>query len=450
MEDSRHVARLRKVLAIVLASLAVFLPLDIAAYFAFGDERSLYMGLVTGAIGVVWYWSRRELKHGHLDTAVMMTCFSFVVPTLLLVFIRPYLYPVLAIGPIVAVAVTLPLARGRVLAILTVAAACSSLAIVGIGSHLNGRVPNELPPEVAGPIFNAALAIVLGLVLLSLWQFGGRLAEAMAESHSTLAALRTSNDQLKRVDSFKTQFMNTAAHEINTPLTPIRLQLHLLRTGGIGQVDEATRRALNIVDRNVERVAGLVRDVLDASRIQGGRLALRLSPVDMRDIVREVSESFRDPARVTGVELVAEVAQPLPTIGDARRLNQVLFNFVGNALKFTPHGGKITIHADLVDDEIQIRVTDTGAGFKPEDAAKLFRPFSQLETGSALRGGTGLGLFISRGIVTEHGGRVGASSPGPGKGSLFWFAIPVKTATIQSEPAKVRLDPAEVRIRELI
>ncbi|MCA1813158.1 MAG: PAS domain-containing sensor histidine kinase [Halobacteriales archaeon] len=239
--------------------------------------------------------------------------------------------------------------------------------------------------------------------------------------------------RLRDLDRLKTQFINTAAHELCTPLTPIKLQVEMLREGKAAGLTPAQLRSLQILDRNVDRLNDLVADVLAVARLQAGRMTVVQEPMDLRDVVNDAVESFRDVAERAGVRLTAHVER-LPVDGDRKRLAQVLFNLVDNAVKFTPRGGSIRVEASAQGQEAVVRVADTGAGIAAEDIARLFQPFTQVhDTSQMTRAGTGLGLFISRGIVELHGGSLGCESAGPGQGTTFTMRLPLLAA---AEPAR--------------
>lgn len=173
----------------------------------------------------------------------------------------------------------------------------------------------------------------------------------------------------------------------------------------------------------------LTRDLLDAARLQAERLELHRQPLDFGAVVAEVVETYREPARIARVELAARIAEGLGVQGDRGRLGQVVANLLSNALKFTPSGGRVTVEAEARGLVAVVRVRDTGPGFEPSDLARLFQPFTQLrEPSRGPGGGTALGLYISKGIVEEHGGQVWCESAGPGRGATFGFLLPLAGA----------------------
>ena len=236
--------------------------------------------------------------------------------------------------------------------------------------------------------------------------------------------LRDAYARLQQVDKERMMFLNNAAHELGTPLTPIRLQIHLLRTRGDASPD--ARKAVEILERNFERLAHLVRDLLDSARLQAANLRLQLEPVDLREAVYPSVENYLAPAREAGVVIDVEEMAALPVVADRGRLGQVFDNLLSNAVKFTPRGARIRVAAGHGGGMAWVSVRDEGAGMRPADLDRLFRPFSQVhDTMQATRGGTGLGLYVSRGIMEAHGGTILAASDGLGKGSTFTVRIPL-------------------------
>lgn len=233
-------------------------------------------------------------------------------------------------------------------------------------------------------------------------------------------------ERLRAVDRFKTQFIHTLSHELNTPLTPIQTEIYLLREQ-LGPLNDRQKEAVDMLGRNVDRLARLVHDVLDLARLQGGTLRVEPEPSDVATVVREASASFAAVARDRGIAFDVTVDGDLPVLADPQRVSQVLFNLIGNALKFTPTGGRVQVDARREGAVAVVRVRDTGVGFTPEERERLFQPFGQLERhGEVPEVGTGLGLYISRGFLEAQGGAIWAESPGPGRGAVFGFSLPLR------------------------
>ncbi|MES2153527.1 MAG: HAMP domain-containing sensor histidine kinase [bacterium] len=245
-------------------------------------------------------------------------------------------------------------------------------------------------------------------------------------------------ESLKDVNRLKTQFMNTAAHELSTPLTPINLELRLLRDQLAQDGPEAGNRSLDVLQRNIDRLGLLVRDLLEGARLQSAAVGLKRARIDLASLAHDSVGALATTAKVAGVELKADATPGQAVDGDAKRLALVIDNLVGNAIKFTPAGGHVVVKVRRASGGVMLRVEDTGAGIREQDIARLFQPFSQVhDTTQQSRPGTGLGLYISKGIVEAHGGRIGVESPGPGKGTSFWFVLAASDAgaVVGSAPA---------------
>lgn len=251
-------------------------------------------------------------------------------------------------------------------------------------------------------------------------------AERAAEEH------KLEVKRLEGVAAFKTQFLNSAAHELATPLTPIKLQMSSLRRGLLGSMEPRQLEALDLLDRNLDRLNLLVQDLLDAARLQEGKLRLQAKPLPVSRVAREVLRSFAEKARQDGIRLGGRgLDSTAEVLGDDARLAQVLFNLVHNAIKFTPRDGSVEIRVATEGTEAVVSVQDTGIGLEPEQRARLFEPFTQVHDDAQRNvGGTGLGLYVSRGIVEQHGGRLTCASDGRGRGSTFTVRLPLRAAVV--------------------
>ncbi|MEA3136395.1 MAG: hypothetical protein QOC71_676 [Thermoplasmata archaeon] len=229
--------------------------------------------------------------------------------------------------------------------------------------------------------------------------------------------------RLNELDRMRTAFMGRASHELNTPLTPILLQVQALSQDS--GLNEKQSRAVALIERNVLRLAELVKDLLSASTLESGNAEFKPVDLDVGARIGEAIESFGPQASKAGIRMEPSSNAAVHAFVDGDRLTQVLFNVVGNALKFTPRGGSVAIDARERGDEAVVTVTDTGLGFTAEGRAVLFRPFGRLhEHIKGTPGGTGLGLFISKGLVEASGGTMSAESPGPGLGCTVTFTLP--------------------------
>jgi signal transduction histidine kinase/CheY-like chemotaxis protein len=233
----------------------------------------------------------------------------------------------------------------------------------------------------------------------------------------------------------KNEFVSMVSHELRTPLTSIKGYVDLIAEGDAGEINEIQREFLGIVQENSNRLVSLINDILDISRIESGRVHLRVDPLDMTEIIQGVVDTFRTLAKNSDVELMWVAEDPLPrAAGDRDRIGQVLMNLVSNAIKYSPGGGSVTIRARQDGEEVIVSVLDTGIGISPEDQEKLFTKFYRVDS-SLTRdiGGTGLGLSICKSVVELLGGDVGCESKA-GQGSTFWFSLPTASCEIVRKP----------------
>ncbi|MFP5504049.1 MAG: PAS domain S-box protein [Candidatus Sericytochromatia bacterium] len=240
-------------------------------------------------------------------------------------------------------------------------------------------------------------------------------------------ALKAQMARMTELDRLKTDFVSTVSHELRTPLTSIMGYTEFLEDEVAGTLTPEQRTFVDQIREGSFRLRRLVDDLLDFARLEAGTLKLQKRPVDLVTRLRETAESLGPQVRQSGLALELALPEgPMVLEVDVHRLDQVLLNLLGNALKFTPEGGRITLRACREDGQARIEVEDTGIGIAPEAMAQLFERFYQVETGlTRERGGAGLGLAISKAIVEAHGGLIGAESE-PGRGSTFWLSLPAE------------------------
>lgn len=249
--------------------------------------------------------------------------------------------------------------------------------------------------------------------------------------------------RLEEMQRFRARFLNVAAHELKTPLTPIRLQLQLLAMQLTDQ-PQKVQRSLAILTRSVERLRNLMDDVLDAARVQAMQLKLRRGPTDLAAIVLEAMETYSEVANRVNVQMQLDLPGNVELEGDHARLLQVVNNLLSNAIKYTPPGGHVEVSLRTREAHAELTVADTGRGLSAQQREQLFRPFSQVHPDlEATSKGSGLGLFIVKAIVEQHGGAITIDSPGPDQGSTVTVRLPLtQDPAHRAHPARL---PAEAR-----
>ena len=245
--------------------------------------------------------------------------------------------------------------------------------------------------------------------------------------------LEQANIRLQEMDRLKSIFLASMSHELRTPLNSIIGFTSLILEGMVGEINEEQRSQLTLVKCSADHLLGLINDVLDISKIEAGKVELSLEEFKLDDIIGEVVESFSPIANLKSIKVSAEVPGGITLFSDRRRVKQVLMNLVSNAVKFTEQGGVKVVARVLRDGILEISVIDTGTGIRKEDMARLFVPFQQVdESLTKKHEGTGLGLHLTRKIVTLLGGNISAKSE-YGKGSEFTFTIPLQYVEVQKK-----------------
>lgn len=259
------------------------------------------------------------------------------------------------------------------------------------------------------------------------------------------------NAKLERLERLKSEFISIVSHELRTPLTSIKNSLDILMSGRCGEITPASEKFLAMAMRNVQRLSGIINDLLDLSKIEAGKMDFHFAPTDINTVINYVKSALSEVAKTKGLNLVTEEYQKIPDItADSRRLEQVLTNLVSNAIKFTPEGKTITISSRLVNaDDIKVNeyfkdsiknlsgeyvevcVKDEGIGIESKNLLHAFDKFAQIENSlSRKAGGTGLGLPIAKQLLDAHKGAIWCDSE-INKGSKFYFIIPVSKITTQ-------------------
>ena len=252
------------------------------------------------------------------------------------------------------------------------------------------------------------------------------------ERDALLSSERAAREEAERVSRVKDEFLATLSHELRTPLNAIFGWAQLLKRGK--DDPEMVEQGIDVIDRNVRIQAKLIEDLLDMSRIISGKVRLDVQGVDLPEVISAAIEGVQPAAEAKGIRL-EKVVDPVGSqvSGDPGRLQQILWNLLTNAIKFTSRGGQVLVRLERVNSQIHLSVADTGEGIDAEFVPHLFERFSQADASTRrTHGGLGLGLSIVKSLVEMHGGTVSATSPGLGQGATFTITLPVR-ATRESE-----------------
>ena len=258
--------------------------------------------------------------------------------------------------------------------------------------------------------------------------------------YASQAAVQVRNSQLfehtKSLDRLKSDFVAVVSHEIRTPLTSVKGALELLSDDRYFKNNDQQNKLLTIALAKAERLLLLINDILDFSKLESASLPMTIERQRLEPVVQQAAQNLRMLLEERRIRLEVEMPADLPdALLDAHRIAQVLTNLLSNAIKFSPSGENIRVTAAFDGRMVRVAVVDHGDGISPQDLPKLFRKFQQIASGSTRKaGGTGLGLVISKGIIEQHGGRIGVDSE-PGQGSTFWFTLPADERAVSETAA---------------
>src|ERR1700682_3332978 len=247
-------------------------------------------------------------------------------------------------------------------------------------------------------------------------------------------ALIQAKEQAERTSQFKDQFLSTMSHELRTPLNAVLGFSDLLADERYGPLNDRQQRYVNHIHTGGKHLLKLISDILDLSKIEAGRMELAREHVAVAPAFAEVISGLYPLAEKKSQVLVQQVEANLHVHADAMRFKQVLTNLVGNAIKFTPEGGRIEMVASRIDDQVRIEVRDNGPGIQADEQQRIFEAFFRLTKNGNTTEGTGLGLAITARLVELHGSKLGIKSQ-PGEGACFYFCLPF-IATTQDQPSQ--------------
>jgi two-component system, NtrC family, sensor histidine kinase KinB len=228
--------------------------------------------------------------------------------------------------------------------------------------------------------------------------------------------------RLRRLEELKNDVVATVAHEFRTPLTSLRMAVHLCTEQVVGPLTEKQAELLGTAREDCDRLQTMVDDLLDLSRIESGRAELFPLPKTVSELIERALDEHKAEADAKGVRLNADFHSDVTVLADHERIGHAFSNLIGNAIRYTPHDGTITLGAEVKNGVVRFTVSDPGKGIPKEYQARLFEKFFRVPDNEDQKG-TGLGLYIAKEIVRGHGGDIGVESEA-GKGSTFWFTLP--------------------------
>jgi PAS domain S-box-containing protein len=269
-----------------------------------------------------------------------------------------------------------------------------------------------------------------------------QLAKLVAEREFVLGSERAARSEAERLSHLKDEFLATLSHELRTPLNAIQGWAILLKQPQIR--DQELQRGLEVIERNVRIQADIIKDLLDMSRINSGKLHLDVQPVFLHDSINNAIEAVRQTAATRDIRIQPLLDTRIGLVrGDPNRLQQILWNLLSNAIKFTPKGGRVQVVLERINSHAEISVEDTGVGIKPEFLPYVFERFRQADATTTRQfGGLGLGLSLVKSLTELHGGSVRVKSAGENQGSTFTISLPIAHvgAEEQHNPVGNRLE----------
>ena len=292
-------------------------------------------------------------------------------------------------------------------------------------------------------------------------------AKLYTSLEETKKKLEFANTRLKELDKLKDDFVSVASHELRTPMTAIKsyIWMALNKYGAIPirsstdtksaklkyKLPEDLQKYMSRAYISVERLINLVNDMLNISRIESGRIALRLTQTDIIQLAHEVKDEVLTKAAEKNITINIKTNLVHRVLADRDKIHEVYLNLIGNSLKFTPSGGTITISFSEKESFVYTSITDTGTGIDKKDLPRLFSKFGRLDdsyVATAESGGTGLGLFITKSLIDIHKGTISAQSQGTGQGSTFTFSLPI-AGTIAAQNLKKNAPQETTDTKEL-
>lgn len=300
------------------------------------------------------------------------------------------------------------------------------IGLIAIGNKESGDMYNDEDLKVLEVVgAQTAIALENALLYKETKNFNIKLEK---EVEKATRDLRKANEQLKKLDEAKSEFISIASHQLRTPLTVIKGYISMMLEGNFGELTKPEKESLEKVFESNERLINLVENLLNISRIESGRMQFNYAKADFLKMVDSVLEELSSNAKKKNLKLdyTNKIKALQPLMIDEEKIRQVAMNLIDNAIKYTKQGS-VTVKLEKEEDHIKFSVSDSGMGIRKEDLPNLFKKFSR-GTGTSLvhTEGTGLGLYVARMMIEEHKGKIWAESKGEGRGSKFAFELPIK------------------------
>ena len=307
---------------------------------------------------------------------------------------------------------------------ITIGFALWMAALLGAAYYLSRH---KIEIHITSKILAVAAIFVVLVIFIILPVYSVIVTHEIRRRKRVEKALILAKDEAERASKFKDRFLSTMSHELRTPLNAVLGFSDLLADKRSGELNERQQRYVSHISTGGKHLLKLIGDILDLSKIEAGRLELSREDLPVANIFGEVVSALRALAEKKGQTLDSNVDRSLAVYADATRFKQVLMNLVGNAIKFTPEGGRIEITAEHADRNVQVNVRDNGPGIPEEEQKRIFDAFYRLRKSGEGAEGTGLGLAITESLVKLQGGSLGLKSQ-QGQGSCFYFTLPAASA----------------------
>ncbi len=285
-------------------------------------------------------------------------------------------------------------------------------------------ITHKVQVNITSKYFGAIFILMIVIIFVMLPVYSIVVTHEIRKRRRVEKALTEAKDVAERASKFKDEFLSTMSHELRTPLNAVLGFSDLLADKRCGELNERQQRYVSHITVGGKHLLRLINDILDLSKIEAGRLELSCEDLSVANIFGEVMSALRPLADKKAQALSSNVDRSLTVHADPTRFKQVLMNLVGNAIKFTPQNGHIELEAQQVENQIELKVRDDGPGIPPEEQRRIFEAFYRLRKSGEGVEGTGLGLAITDSLVKLQGGTLSLESA-PGKGSCFYFSLPI-------------------------